>query len=437
MDRIEICRDNPRYWAYKGKPVLLLGGSVEDNLFQIADLEEHLDLLYQVGGNYVRCTMSCRDEGDLWPFAFTGERYDLEQWNPAFWARFARFLELTAERDIVVQIELWATFDYYRNNWQVNPFNPQQNINYTSEASSLPVAVDSHPVKTENSFFWSVPAKNNQQVVLYYQQRFVDEILSHTLPYGHILYCMDNETSVTPAWGAYWSTYIQNRATERGVSVETTEMWDAHDLFDEQHQATLAHPELYSFVDISQNNHQVGETHWRNAQRLRQTLSPVRPLNSVKIYGADSGRYGTDQDGQERFWRNIIGGLASSRFHRPPSGLGLNALAQRHLQSARLFLERCDIFACEPAGSLLRSCQENGAYATAERGRQYAVYFPDGQSAEIDLCEVSDAVHASWLDISASRWAVQQRLHGGDWMLLTPPDRGHWAVVITPAGSGY
>ena len=58
----------PQYWQYKRKPVLLIGDSVEDNLFQIPDLEEHLDLLASVGGNYVRCTMSSRDEGDAWPF---------------------------------------------------------------------------------------------------------------------------------------------------------------------------------------------------------------------------------------------------------------------------------------------------------------------------------------------------------------------------------
>ncbi len=42
-DRIQPYPQNPFYWQYKGKPVLLLGGSVEDNLFQIPDLEAHLD----------------------------------------------------------------------------------------------------------------------------------------------------------------------------------------------------------------------------------------------------------------------------------------------------------------------------------------------------------------------------------------------------------
>ena len=47
-------------------PVLLLGGSGDDDLFQWAAdefgdrLPKHLDLLVSVGGNYVRNTMSSR-----------------------------------------------------------------------------------------------------------------------------------------------------------------------------------------------------------------------------------------------------------------------------------------------------------------------------------------------------------------------------------------
>lgn len=110
-EAIDIYPENPRYWAYKGDPVLLIGGSVEDNLFQIPDLAAHLDLLASVGGNYVRNTMSSRDPGNVWPFKKVGERYGLEQWDETYWQRFEDFLRLTAEREIFVQIEVWATFD--------------------------------------------------------------------------------------------------------------------------------------------------------------------------------------------------------------------------------------------------------------------------------------------------------------------------------------
>ena len=40
---------NPYYWSWKGQPVLLLGGSVDDNLFQIPDLRNHLDEIKRAG----------------------------------------------------------------------------------------------------------------------------------------------------------------------------------------------------------------------------------------------------------------------------------------------------------------------------------------------------------------------------------------------------
>jgi hypothetical protein len=431
LDCIGIYEENPRYWQYKDKPVLLLGGSVEDNLFQLPNLEEHLDLLNSVGGNYVRCTMICRDEGDVWPFKPVNGKYDLDQWNDACWQRFERFLALTAERDIIVQIEVWATFDFYRKEWAVNPFNPKNNRTYSATESDLPEVVDSHPTKTENNFFWSVPEANNQKIVLHYQQRFVDKLLSYSLNRGHVLYCMDNETSVTPLWGAYWADTIKAKAEEVGARVETTEMWDKWDLSHEQHKATFDHPERYSFCDISQNNHLCGEEHWDNAQKIRAGLSPIRPLNTVKIYGSDEGHFGTTRDGLERFWRNIFGGLASARFHRPPSGQGLKKDARTHIKSARMITDRMDLFTCEPHNDLLTNRRENGAYVIANPGAEYALYFPNGEPTDLDLSHAEGAMKAKWLDIAHSRWEREETLECGTTVRLSPPGSGHWAVWIS------
>lgn len=146
-----------QYWSMNGDHIMLLGGSVEDNLFQYPDIVAHLDLLKSVGGNYVRNTMSSRDEGDVWAFAKNeDEMYDLRNWNEEYWNRFENFLKTCSEREIIVQIELWATFDFYGENWNVNPFNPKNNVNYTPERVQMPIEVNSHPTWTENNFFWSI-----------------------------------------------------------------------------------------------------------------------------------------------------------------------------------------------------------------------------------------------------------------------------------------
>ena len=433
-DRIQTYRENPRYWQYKGEPILLIGGSVEDNLFQIPNLKAHLELLNAVGGNYVRSTMSWVDEGDVPPFKKVGDLYDLNRWNDEFWNRFRNFITWTHEMDIIVQIEVWATFNYYREPWDANPYNPKNNSNYTAEETSLPTIVKSHPVATENNFFWSIPKERNQAIVLKYQEKFVDKLLSETLPYGHILYCMDNETAVTPAWGEYWAMYIQKQAAAAGRTVETTEMWDPWDLSHEKHKATFDHPETYSFCDISQNNHQKGQRHWDNAQKIRAKISPIRPINNIKIYGADGGRFGNTQDGLERFWRNIFGGFASARFHRPDSGVGLSEIAQAHLKSMRTITDEMDVFVCEPHNELLSNREENEAYVFANPGREYAVYFPNGGSVNIDLSNSrkrnTQKGTVRWLDIAKSEWMQEIEILFSDGVTLSTPSQAHWAVLI-------
>ena len=433
-NRIQIYKENPRYWQYKGEPILLIGGSVEDNLFQIPNLKEHLELLNSVGGNYVRSTMSWVDEGDVPPFKKVGDLYDLNQWNDEFWTRFRNFITWTHEMDIIVQIEVWATFNYYREPWAINPFNPKNNSNYTAEETGLPTVVDSHPVATKNNFFWSVPKERNQEIVLKYQEKFVDKLLSETLQYGHILYCMDNETAVTAAWGEYWATYIQKKASEAGRVVETTEMWDPWDLSDEKHKATFDHPETYSFCDISQNNHQKRQRHWDNAQKIRAQLSPIRPINNIKIYGADSGRFGSTRDGLERFWRNVFGGFASARFHRPNSGVGLSEIAQAHLKSMRTITDEMDVFTCKPHNDLLSNREDNGAYTIANPGKEYAVYFPKGGSVDLNLSAGKSTdtktVSIRWLNIRKSEWKKQEETPFSESITLSAPTEAHWVVLI-------
>jgi len=80
---IQPSSEHPFYWEYGGEPVVLIGGSDDDNLFQWTGdrLTGHLDSLAAVGGNYVRNTMSDRDEDDVYAFAEVGEGvYDLDPW---------------------------------------------------------------------------------------------------------------------------------------------------------------------------------------------------------------------------------------------------------------------------------------------------------------------------------------------------------------------
>ena len=432
---IDISLNYPQYWEYNGEPVLLLGGSDEDNLFQLPQLEGQLDILASVGGNYVRNTMSSRDSGDVWAFHRDPESgiYDLNQWNPEYWRRFQALLDLAEQREIVVQVEIWATFDYYRENWEVNPFNPKNNISYTQERTRLPLEVNTHPIYCDNPFFWSVPAHQNNMPLLQYQQKFVDQLLSISLEHDNVLYCIDNETSVTSEWGKFWSDYIQKRAKERVKTVHVTEMWDPWDLDHISHRETFDHPETYSFVEISQNNHQRGENQWTNGLKQIEKLrlaGNLRPVNNVKTYGSESGRHGGGtQNGIQSFIRSALFGSAAVRFHRPPSGLGLGDTALAVIHDLRMATDRIDFFTARPHNDLLLEREENEAYCRAVPGKDYLIYFPGSGEVELDIGTLGSDYRVEQLEMLTGQWTVIETEENSGILNLRSPGQNHIFLI--------
>jgi len=438
---LKVSQDFPQYWEYHNEPVLLLGGSDEDNLFQLPNLEKQLDLLVSVGGNYVRNTMSSRDSGNVWAFYFDPEqeKYNLDQWNPEYWRRFEELLKLTSEREIVVQVELWATFDFYRENWDNNPFNPGNNINYSAERTKLPLEIPTHPIYCDNHFFWSIPSQQNNMPVLNYQQRFIDKLLSFSLEFDHILYCIDNETSVTAEWGRFWSGYIQKKAREKGKTIHVTEMWDPWDLDHISHRETFDHPEVYAFVEISQNNHQLGQNQWDNGLRQIEKLKKagkLRPVNNIKTYGNDLGRHGGGtHNGIQSFIRSTLFGSAAVRFHRPPSGLGLGDTAQAVIRSMRMAANRIDFFRAEAHNELLIQREENEAYCRAVPGKAYLVYFPDAGSVELDLASPGADWEVHQLEILSGQLKTVNTQKAEGPILLQSPGKHFIFIVQNPLQS--
>lgn len=437
-ERIRPSSEHPEYWEYGGGLVLLLGGSKDDNLFQIPDLGEHLAAMADAGANYVRNTMSDRQDGgfEVYPFHRREDgKYDLNRWNAEYWRRLAVFLEGTRERGIIVQIEVWDRFDYSRQNWDGHPYNPRNNVNYTHEESGLGPSYPEHPGQNRQPFFFTTPGQRNNRVVLRYQERFVEEILRHTLPQPHVLYCMDNETNGEEAWSVYWAEFIRDRARAAGVAVYLTEMWDDWNLQGAHHRRTFDHPERYAFVDVSQNNHQTGQRHWDQFQWARGYLAGrPRPINTVKTYGADGGRFGTDRDGLERWWRHLIGGAAAVRFHRPDSGIGFSAAAEAAIRAGRKLESLVRLWDVEAANGLLGERGENEAYLAARPGEAYVLYFPDGGAVTLDLREVEGRFDVRWIDIGRGDWGPRGEVSGGDWRPVTAPGPGHWAAALVRPG---
>jgi hypothetical protein len=408
---------NPSYWEYKGNPVLLLGATDNDNLFQNDNLESHLDSLRMIGGNYVRNTMSDRDPGNKRAFAeIAPGKYDLDQWNPEYWQRFEDLLRLAKERDIIVQIEIWDRFDHSRDYWLSDPYNPKNNVNYTYVEAKLDSLYPLHPGKNKQPFFFTVPGLNNNNVLLKYQINFVKKLLSISLKYDNVLYCIDNETSGAEEWAVYWADFLKKNSG--GKKIFVTEMWDNWDVKSAMHKRTLNHPERYDFIDISQNSQITGQQNWDNAQYVFDYIkNNPRPLNSTKIYGSDRGKWldrGINtKHAVETFCRNIVGGFASSRFHRPPSGLGLSKTSINSITTIRKIEGKVKFWDMVPRMDLLGNKGENKAYMTAKEGEFYVIYFTQPAMVTLDLTLARGSFSIEWIPVEKADWDKKDVVTGG------------------------
>ncbi|NIP27749.1 MAG: hypothetical protein GWN67_25050 [Phycisphaerae bacterium] len=438
---IKPYRKNPRYWQYKGEPVLLLGASKTDHIFLLTDLKEHLDEIAAVGGNYVRNTMSQREGLDLKAHKrLENGKFDLTQWNPTYWNRFSNCLKWCSEKDIIIQIEVWDRFDFSQEHWQNSPWRPTNNVNYTPEQSGLANNYPVPPWRDKQPFFHSIPGmrlySKQYDLIRQFQEKFVTRMLSYSLKYPNVLYCMNNETSTPQQWGQYWMNFIKKAAADKGVEVYVTDMFD--DVWKPQSSDKLKqafdNPQLYPFIDISQvNSRTFNEDHWINLMWIMDRAKKhPRPLNNTKIYSAGRTKWGsgTPKDGVERFWRNLIAGSASCRFHRPGGGIGLNDTAKACILSARKVESLVRFWQVSPRMDLLSNREDDEAYLAAEPHKKYVLFFTDGGSVGLNLKGAKNSFQLSWIDIRTGNRANKKPITGGKVVTINAPDKGPWVAAI-------
>ena len=441
QNRIQPYLKNSAYWQYKGKPVLLLGGSKTDHIFLAEDLDNHLDEILLAGGNYVRNTMSQREGVELKPHKRLEDgTFYLDKWNDDYWKRFADCLKWCQERNIIIQIEVWDRFDFSQEHWEISPWRPINNVNYTTTQSGLANQYPIHPWRDKQPFFHSIAGmrdyKKPLDLVRKYQEKFVDKMLSYSLGYDNVLYCMNNETSTPPQWGLYWMNYIRHRAAEKNLKVCVTDMFD--DVWKPHTSAKLKQafnrPQEYDFIDISQvNSRSFNQDQWTNLEWIFiNAQNHLRPLNNTKIYsdGQTTWGSGTPKDGVERFWRDIIAGSASCRFHRPVGGIGLNDVAKACIQAARKIESEVKLWDVAARQDLLSQREADEAYLAANPGKQYILFFTDGGQVKLDL-RGKGTFKLHWVNISTGKWAGESQLTAGGKITISAPGQGPWAAAIT------
>ncbi len=154
---IKLYSKNRHYFEYKDKPTVLITSGMHYGAVLNLDInyDKYLDILGRYGFNLHRefiipcyewrntdewaseqTPLSPRPGRVLSPYARTTipgakdglNKFDLDQWNPAYFNRLKDFCRKADEKGIVVEIVLFTVL-YSEGKWETNPLNSRNNIN--------------------------------------------------------------------------------------------------------------------------------------------------------------------------------------------------------------------------------------------------------------------------------------------------------------------
>ena len=159
-------------------------------------------------------------------------------------------------------------------------------------------------------------------------------------------------------------------------------------------------------------------------------------MNTTKTYGADGNKFKhTDQDAIERFWRHLLAGAASIRFHRPDSGLGINDKAVACLKAARMLEEIAPLWSVDPRDDILDDRNPNEAYAAASEDESVIlIFFPKAdESGEVTLTprQARGRHRIAWIDIDQGSVLPEEAVELGASHRLRAPGQGNFVAALT------
>lgn len=181
--------ENPRYFLFQGKPMFLITsgehyGAVLNKTF---DFETYLDELQKRGlnltrtfaGTYLEVHGSFNIQNNTLappldqyqsPWAKKDGKYNLDEFDPAYFERLKAFLEAADQRGVVVELVLFCTL-YNDDLWAINPMNARNNANGVGDCPRQEVYTFKHPelLKRQLAFVERVVKELNDFDNLYYE----------------------------------------------------------------------------------------------------------------------------------------------------------------------------------------------------------------------------------------------------------------------------
>ena len=424
---------NPRILLFRGEPTVLVGSGEHYGAVLNADFDyrTYLETLAADGLNLTRTFVGSYVEkpGDFgirlntlapapgrflapWArsgspgYAGGGNRFDLERWDAAYFARLRDFVGEAGRRGIVVEVVMFSA--YYRDGWSLSPLNARNNVNGVGEVEKgRAQTLDNGPL-------------------LGHQERMVRKVVEELAGFDNVYFEVQNEPWADhPVEAGLVSPYLRP-----GELPGDAVRWR-----NQVHLASKASLDWQARIvsAIADEERRLGSRHLiaQNYCNFRHPLRDVDPRVSVvnfhyawpeaaawnlglgrALASDETGFAGSaDETYREQAWGFLLAGGSifshldysfavgkedGTAANSAPGG-GSPAL-RRQLGVLKAFLVRFDLPALRPRPDVVARAPGAVAHVLAEVGRAYAVYLVGDGDTALALELPAGRYREEWVD---------------------------------------
>jgi hypothetical protein len=433
---ISLHPQNSHYFLYKAKPTVLITsgehyGAVMNPDFNykvyLKTLEKDgLNLTRTMTGAYFEPAGAFNISSNTlgpdpqkylcpWKRAADGIKFDLSQWNEAYFARLKDFMAEAQKRGVIVELSLFCPF-YEDIQWVLSPFNSKNNINGLGDISRN-----------------DVYTLDKNKGLLAVQEKMVRKIVEELKDYPNLMYEISNE----PYFGGItldWQEYISKVITDAEKSLVHKHLI-TQNIANGSQKIEHANPLVSVF-----NFHYAAPP---TTVTLNYGLNKVIGENETGFNGQKDSTY------RKEAWEFILtgGGLFNNldysftpgqekgTFHYPAAQPGGGSVAyRRQLSYLKKFMDSFNFVAMKPDNTTYTGglSTKNKLIVLSEPGQQYALYLMGGKQVSPELQLPQGTYSLQWINPQNGKVAKKEKLNhqGGKVKVVSPEFEEDIAIKI-------
>ena len=428
---IALHPDNPHYFLYEGRPLVLITsgehyGSVLNLDFDFVKYlnelsSKRLNLTRVFSGVYIEPQGAFNIEKNVlapapdryigpWKrsmqpgFRGGGNKFDLTQWDEAYFIRLKKFLEEAKQRNIIVEFTLFCPF-YEKMQWVLSPMHPANNVNNVPE-----IGKD------------SVYTLDHSGPLLRIQEELVAKLVSELNGFSNVIFEICNEPyfgGVSLEWQHHIASLIED--TEKTLPLKHL---ISQNIANDSARISNPHPGVSVF-----NFHYATPP---TAVKQNYHLNKVIGDNETGFRGQADSTY------RKEGWEIILAGGAlynnldysfapgnedgSFKYPVKQPGGG-SVLLRQQLSHLREFMESLNFVAMLPDYSFdVTALTSTRMQLLSEKGKQYAAYLLHGDRATVTLDLPAGRYEVTWIDPASGQHLSKDLLthKGGNRSIQSP-----------------